>query len=490
MTMGQRNDNESNFSERDSEFEALTQYDTSHENSEKTVKLDSFISNTKFGLLHLRMLLTTGGAYFAVCAELVVFVFLSHPVKKEWNLNKFIFPLLPLGSGLGGILGECTFGIISDKYGRKWPFAIAVSTVALFGIASAFAPSFLVLVILRTCVSVGNGAVSSIVFVYLLEFLPQKNRGKCMVGVTFCGALGAVFAGGMAWWLLESYSWRHFMAACAAPAFIVCIAAFCLTEESPRFLFISGQEHRGKMVLQKMIHEPLAWQGEIECMPSEKRGRISQLFAPGTRLKTINIALIWFLQATGYWGVTVYLPEYMGSLGVDPYFNMFTVFIGELPGLCLAMIMIEPYMLGRIRCLQLFSFSTCISLLLFAFVGMDFLKAVSVIVCYFFMVPIYSILSTFTPEAYPTHIRSTAVATMYMIIEIPGLITPFVGEYLLSSDITWLYPVVWAGVFFLQALAICGLRSETAGKALKDSDKENDSDKETLSDEMAESAIS
>ncbi|XP_062570648.1 synaptic vesicle 2-related protein-like isoform X2 [Saccostrea cucullata] len=318
----------------------------------------------------------------------------------------------------------------------------------------------------------------------------HKNRGKCMVGVTFCGALGAVFAGGMAWWLLESYSWRHFMAACAAPAFIVCIAAFCLTEESPRFLFISGQEHRGKMVLQKMIHEPLAWQGEIECMPSEKRGRISQLFAPGTRLKTINIALIWFLQATGYWGVTVYLPEYMGSLGVDPYFNMFTVFIGELPGLCLAMIMIEPYMLGRIRCLQLFSFSTCISLLLFAFVGMDFLKAVSVIVCYFFMVPIYSILSTFTPEAYPTHIRSTAVATMYMIIEIPGLITPFVGEYLLSSDITWLYPVVWAGVFFLQALAICGLRSETAGKALKDSDKENDSDKETLSDEMAESAIS
>lgn len=173
----------------------------------------------------------------------------------------------------------------------------------------------------------------------------------------------------------------------------------------------------------------------------------------------------------------------MGSLGVDPYFNMFTVFIGELPGLCLAMIMIEPYMLGRIRCLQVFSLSTSISLLLFAFVGIDFLKAVFVIVCYFFMVPIYSILSTFTPEVYPTHIRSTAMATMYMIIEIPGLITPFVGEYLLSSNITWLYPVVWAVVFLLQSLAICGLQSETAGKALKDSDKE------ALTKEMAETAI-
>ena len=228
----------------------------------------------------------------------------------------------------------------------------------------------------------------------------------------------------------------------------------------------------------------LALTGEIVCPPSEKRGQILHLFKPGICWKTINLGLIWFLQATGYWGVTTYLPEYMGSQGVDPYFNMFTIFIGELPGLCLAMILVEPYMLGRIRCLQVFSFSTCISLILFGFVGLDFLKAVCVIVCYFFMVPIYSILNTFTPEVYPTGIRSTAMASMYMLIEIPGLITPFVGEYLVSSKIPWLYPVVWAGVFLLQSLAICGLSSETAGKSLKDSQKEMEQE------EIEETAIS
>lgn len=82
-----------------------------------------------------------------------------------------------------------------------------------------------------------------------------------MVGVTFCGALGAVYAGGMAWWLLEGHSWRTFVAACSAPAFIVGVLAFCLTEESPRFLFISCKTYRGRKVLQKMINEPLAWQG-------------------------------------------------------------------------------------------------------------------------------------------------------------------------------------------------------------------------------------
>lgn len=150
------------------EDEALT----NKHNDRKITTLDDLISNIKFGSLHLKMLITTGGAYFAVCAEIVVVVFLSDLVKKEWNLDKFIFSLLPLGSGIGGILGECTFGIFSDKFGRKWPFAIAVSVVALFGVASAFAPSFMVLVVLRSCVSVGNGAVSSIVFVYLLGTLP------------------------------------------------------------------------------------------------------------------------------------------------------------------------------------------------------------------------------------------------------------------------------------------------------------------------------
>lgn len=159
------------------EDEALT----NKHNDRKITTLDDLISNIKFGSLHLKMLITTGGAYFAVCAEIVVVVFLSDLVKKEWNLDKFIFSLLPLGSGIGGILGECTFGIFSDKFGRKWPFAIAVSLVALFGIASAFAPSFMVLVVLRSCVSVGNGAVSSIVFVYLLGTLRTLRYSKISV---------------------------------------------------------------------------------------------------------------------------------------------------------------------------------------------------------------------------------------------------------------------------------------------------------------------
>lgn len=181
------------------------------------------------------------------------------------------------------------------------------------------------------------------------------------------------------------------------------------------------------------------------------------------------VSLVWFLQALGYWGVTTYLPEYMASQGVNPYFNMFSVFIGEIPGLLLAMVLIERKRIGRINCLRTFSAITLVALVAFAFVPLHQLKTFFVITVYFSMVPIYSVLNTFTPEVYPTNVRSIAMGWVNVVIEIPGLVTPFVGEVLLSSAISWLYPVVWAAVFALQLAVTLGLgKLETAGQALVD----------------------
>ena len=170
----------------------------------------------------------------------------------------------------------------------------------------------------------------------------------------------------------------------------------------------------------------------------------------------------------GYWGVTMYLPEYMSTLGIDPYFNTFSVFVGELPGLCLAMILIEPHMLGRLNCLRFFSFFSALFLLLFAFIEIEVLKAVFVIIVFFFIVPIYSILNTFTPEIFPTDTRSISMAWVYFIISIPSLVTAFLGASLLSSSIKWLYPTVSAVFLGLEFLFTLGLNVETAGKSLKD----------------------
>ncbi|CAG5123656.1 unnamed protein product [Candidula unifasciata] len=438
----------------------------------KFQNLDDVLSGLKLGPFHWRMLVLVGGGYFAACSEMMVFVFLSSPLKKEWSLGEHNFSWLPFSTGIAGVFGGFIAGTVSDKYGRRIPFLVGIVIIGVAGLTSAFAPNFPLFIACRCLVTVGIGTFESVGFVLLLEFLPSRQRGPILVTVTLCGALGAVLAGGFAWLILPNWGWRWFVGTCAGPAFLLlCYQPFVFFE-TPRFLLSCGRKLEAINVLKrmaKMNHSELPDLDTVTCPPSNRpRGNLRQLFSDKYLSSTLTFSSIWFLQAAGYWGITVYLPEYMAKLGADPYFNMFSIFIGEIPGLLLAMILIEHYMLGRIRTLRFFSAMTALSLFVFSFIPEHAFKTVLIILCYFSMVPIYSILNTVTPELYPTEVRSTAMAWVNILIEVPGLLTPFIGATLLSSDLPWLYPVVWGSVFLIQFAITFALRNETAGKAIED----------------------
>ena len=97
------------------------------------IDLDTVLNSLKLGRFQYMMLVLTGGAYFAACTEVVVFVFLSKPIKEEWNLDDMVYPLLPFCCGLMRMTGSFTFGTFSDKFGRQRPFFCAMCFIAVFG---------------------------------------------------------------------------------------------------------------------------------------------------------------------------------------------------------------------------------------------------------------------------------------------------------------------------------------------------------------------
>ncbi|XP_060065074.1 synaptic vesicle 2-related protein-like [Ylistrum balloti] len=432
--------------------------------------LDDVLTYIKFGRFQIKMMILTCHGYFAVCSEMMLIIFLTEPLKKEWNIANMTYPSLLVLGAVGGILGGVVTGIVSDKYGRRTPFLISTVILAVFSVLAPFVNSFSLFVCVRTLISAGEGGLGTLVHVQLLEFLPIKNRGSCLVTITLCGTLGAVYAAAMAWWLLSRYGWRIFMGACAVPTVVQIPLSFLLIKESPRFLFVSGKEESGISLLKEMARQNKKQMLEvnIDCPASTNRGRMKDLLTPALRGRTLVISAIWLLQCVGYWGVTLFLPTYMASVGMEPYLNTFSIFIGQIPGMFLAIITIEPHMLGRIRCLRFFSLFTCISLVLFAFIDDVAAKTVIVIVCYFFMVPMYSILNTLTPEMYPTDIRTTALAFISVLIGLPSLFTPFLSAGVLSTGVLWLYPVVWGACFLMQTILTFFLHQETAGKKLDD----------------------
>lgn len=131
-------------------------------------ELDEVVSSLKFGKFHLKMLILTCGAYFAACAEMMSIVFLSKPVKDEWDLDDMIFPLLPFCCGIVSLVSNFTFGSVSDKFGRQKPLLAALVLVSVFGVACAFAPYFSIFVIMRALVSAGTSGIETVNFVLLL----------------------------------------------------------------------------------------------------------------------------------------------------------------------------------------------------------------------------------------------------------------------------------------------------------------------------------
>ncbi|CAI9722613.1 vesicle 2-related 7-like [Octopus vulgaris] len=451
------------------------QYDTlSFQFCEETERsLDDVLTDIKFGRFHILIILLGGTAYFAVCSELMVFVFLNEPIKKEWHLSDMVFPWLPFCNGLASMFGEYLFGILSDRHGRQFTFVLTVSICCIFAIGSTFATNFPILVVFRSFVSFGKGGLAALAFVLPIEFLPRQKRSYLII-ITMCGTLGTAFTGAMAWLLIPTHGWRYFVVACATPFLITLIFRLFARYESPRFLMISGEKEQAWMVVTKIaqINKTPLPAGKLSGIPSHSRGQIKDLFTREFRYRTLTISLVWLFQATGYWGVTTYLPQYMSDkLNLGGYFIIFIIFISELPGLFLALFFIRKNMLGRITSVILFICMTIVLLAVFAVLSTSHLiwaQTLTIMTCFAFMAPIYSILNTFTPEIYPTAIRSTALGWVYMVSNIPGLITPFIDATLLDSPVVWLYPVVWLMFFVLEFVVMLSIRTETAGKRLSD----------------------
>lgn len=101
---------------------------------------------------------------------------------------------LYFSTGITGIIGGFAAGIISDRYGRQLPFLIGMVFIALFGVVSAFAPSYPLFIVFRCMVTIGTGTFESVGFVLLLgkfhlstSYINDQNVIKIDWVVLICG---------------------------------------------------------------------------------------------------------------------------------------------------------------------------------------------------------------------------------------------------------------------------------------------------------------
>lgn len=434
-----------------------------------TLTYDQAIEQIGFGRFQRKLMLICGLGWAADAMEVLLIAFALPALGEEWGLSNTQKGLLGTAIFLGMLGGAWFWGWTSDHIGRRTGFISTVAIDSIFGLLSAFSPSFLWLVILRALTGFGVGGTLPVDYSIFAEYLPPKKRGRYLVLLESFWALGTVAAAGLAWLVMPTLGWRWLLGLSALPGTIIYFIRRNVPE-SPRYLLVSGQREKAMAVLEQVARENGAYlpHGELITPLITRRGRILDLWTPGLIRTTLLLWVIWFTISLGYYGVFIWLPTYFKLKGMallPVYQNTFLMALAQLPGYFSAAYLVERW--GRRRTLGfyllasgLFTYLFATTTSLMAVVGMAVWMS-------FFALGAWGALYAYTPEAYPTSLRTTGMGAASSMTRISGAIAPLLGASLMDLSLT-IPLTIYAMAYVIGGLSALGLPVETRDRPLED----------------------
>src|ERR1700758_3052974 len=132
-------------------------------------------------------------------------------------------------------IGAFLFGVMADKFGRRLTLMVDIIAYSIFELASAFAPSLKVLLLMRACFGIAMGGEWGVGAALAFETLPAEGRGffsgLLQEGYVIGNLLAALAYGT----LFPHIGWRGMFVVGAIPAFLI-IYIRTKVDESPAWL--------------------------------------------------------------------------------------------------------------------------------------------------------------------------------------------------------------------------------------------------------------
>lgn len=369
----------------------------------------------------------------------------------------------------GMLLGASLFGRLADRYGRRRVLVWTVAADAVFGIASAFAPGFGVLLLLRFLTGAAVGGTLPVDYALMAEFLPARSRGRWLVALEGFWAVGTLAVALVAWGLSlagVAEAWRWIFLATALPA---CVGFFLRLRlpESPMYLLGAGRGAEARAVVDGMLAangRPALEAGAVLAPPA--KARAGGLFAPDLRRRTGLILAVWFLVSISYYGVFVWVPAKLAAEGfgfVRGYGFLVLVALAQLPGYVLAAYGVERW--GRKPTLIGFLLASAVGCLMFTFAGSASMVAAALMTMSFALLGTWGALYAYTPELFPTARRATGMGTAGAMARLGGLLAPLALAPLFAQSYAGTIGL-FAGLLLVAALATVFIDVETRARAL------------------------
>ena len=258
-------------------------------------------------------------------------------IEPEFGLTKLELGWAVASLTLSATLAMMVAGPLSDAIGRRTVLRYAAILYAISAIASALAPSFVILVIARMLGGLGVGASLILAPMYIAEISPPAIRGRMVsfnqlnivIGISLAFftnylilQLGKSDAAWAQTFKFDENNWRWMLGIEAIPALLYFFGLH-FVPNSPRWLIMKGRFDDALPIMTRFSGADKAKKDieiirtNIDAEKNQDTGKLSELFNPSLKLVlTIGVVIAILQQITGINSVFFYAPMIFEQSGI------------------------------------------------------------------------------------------------------------------------------------------------------------------------------
>ncbi|XP_043479690.1 synaptic vesicle glycoprotein 2C-like [Leptopilina heterotoma] len=243
--------------------------DVTTKNEAETNRIDESIaeiaiSETGFGKFSVKVTVISYLIYLNLTIGIISTGFVLPAAACHLQMNIVDKGLITTAFFVGSCFSAVISGFLANIKGRKWILLVALFLQGNADFLLSILSNYWIIFGLKFLSGAGS-AGQNIVFTYLSECLPMKNRSFILSNMEFFCIFGHAFAAAVGLGIIPLYldlemkyfsfhSWNLYIIICSLPAFIL---GFCLMflPETPKFLAESGSRGELLKVLIKMYEQ-------------------------------------------------------------------------------------------------------------------------------------------------------------------------------------------------------------------------------------------
>ncbi len=433
--------------------------------------------------VQMRLLVMGGLGYTFDAMDLGIVAFILPVVIASFGLTNERTGLLGSASMIGYLFGAFLAGTLGDLIGRRSVMLYALAFYCVATLFSAASPGWEFLFWSRTLAGIGFGAESAIIAPFLSEFIQGRYRGRYIGSLSGFFSFGFVFAALLGYFVVPASAagWRIVLVICATPILLLLWWRRGIAE-SPRWLIQQGRSAEAERIVSRMEEEvarrvagPLPAIESVELpaitvwRDTSFRANLAALFSRKMMRSTAMLWVLWFSITFAYYGFFTWIPTLLVKQGLTvtrSFGYSFIIYLAMVPGYYSAAFLSEK--LDRKWTIILYMAGGGLAALGMSIVHHENFITFFGFILSFFMNGTYAGIYAYTPEVYPTAIRTTGMGVASSFGRLGGIAAPIIIGYAFASIGFGGVFVITTAVLLAGALAVGILGIRTSGKTLEE----------------------